>query len=163
MAGYGWDEYDVRQGGRQTIHDAGNKLDLTTEFVKFPGGQNGGSWGIRVKGAPREDAPPRLMTTIIFYGFMEGLGDLGIANEPNSLGYEGTVTMQGQTFELGDFTIDITAGPETNQHPPRTHDAYGSKPLDRTMVASFQAPDEVIWQTKRTSYQFITMIMEIMY
>ncbi|MCJ1420778.1 Processing alpha glucosidase I [Xylographa parallela] len=148
MAGYGWDEYDVRHGGRQIIHDAGNKLDLTTEFVKFPGGQNGGSWGLRVKGTPREDAPSRLMSTIIFYASMEGLGTLAVDNEPSELGYEGTVTLKGQANGLGDFTIDITAGPDTNQHPPRTHDAYGSKPLDRTLVASFQAPEEAIWQTK---------------
>ena len=149
MAGYGWDEYDVRQGGRQTIHDAGNKIDLTTEFVKVPGGKHGGSWGVRVKGTPREDAPAHLMTTVIFYGSMEGFGSLEIENEPDDLGYEGTVTMQGQTTELGDFKIDITTGPDSNRHPPVTHKAYGSKPLDRTMVASFQVPEEAIWQTKR--------------
>ena len=149
MAGYGWDEYDTREGGRQTIHDSGNKVDLTTEFVKFPGGQHGGSWGVRVKGTPREDAPPRLMTTVIFYGAVEGLGRLSITNEPSDLGYEGTVSMQGQVEGLGDFTIDITAGPDTNLHPPEMHDSYGSKPLDRTIVASFQVPEEAMWQTKR--------------
>ena len=151
MAGYGWDEYDVRQGGRQTVHDAGNQLDLSTEFVKFPGGEHGGSWGVRIKGVPREDAPERLMTTLIFYTSMEGLGRVGVSNEPSDLGYEGTVTFNGQTNELGDFTIDITAGPDTNKHPPRTHETYGSKPLDRTMVASFQVPEEAIWQTARKS------------
>ena len=151
MAGYGWDEYDVRQGGRQTIHDAGNQLDLTTEFVKFPGGEQGGSWGVRIKGVPREDAPEQLMTTVIFYASMEGLGRVGVSNEPSDLGYEGTVTFNGQTNELGDFTIDVTAGPDTNKHPPRTHETYGNKPLDRTMVASFQVPEEAIWQTARKS------------
>jgi mannosyl-oligosaccharide glucosidase len=150
MAGYGWDEYDVRQGGRQTIHDAGNKLDLTTEFVKFPGGEHGGSWGTRIKGTPREDAPEHLMTTVIFYASMEGLGRLGVSNEPSNIGYEATVTLSGQTGKLGEFKIDITAGPDTNRHPPRTHQAYGNKPLDRTHIASFVAPEEAIWQTKRT-------------
>ena len=149
MAGYGWDEYDVRQGGRQTIHDAGNKIDITTEFVKFPGGEHGGSWGVRVKGTPREDAPEHLMSTVVFYASMEGLGSLGVANEPDELGYEGIVTMEGQTSELGKFNIDITPGPDSNAHPPATHETYGSKPLDRTMVASFQVPDEALWQTKR--------------
>lgn len=151
MAGYGWDEYDVRQGGRQTIHDAGNKLDLTTEFVKFPGGEHGGSWGVRIKGTPREDAPPRLMSTVIFYASIDGFGRLAVANEPNELGYEDDVTLRGKTMDLGEFTIDITAGPDTNKHPPRTHDTYASKPLDRTMVASFEVPEEAMWQTKRRS------------
>lgn len=41
MAGYGWEEYDVRTGGKQVIHDQGNKIDITTEFVKVEGGTNG--------------------------------------------------------------------------------------------------------------------------
>ena len=153
MAGYGWDEYDVRLGGRQTIHDAGNQLDLTTEFVKFPGGNHGGSWGVRVKGKPREGAPENLVSTVVFYGTMEGLGSLGVDNEPDPLGFEGTVTLNGQTPELGDFKIDITEGPETNAHPQTTHDVYASKPLDRTLASSLQAPAEGLWQAKGLLFQ----------
>ena len=162
MAGYGWDEYDVRHGGRQTIHDAGNSIDITTEFVKIPGGQHGGSWGVRVRGTPRDDAPPRLMTTVIFYAAMEGFGSIGVANEEDDLGYEGTVTLEGQSNELGEFKIDITEGPKTNSHPPPSHAAYRDKPLDRTMVASFQVPEEAIWQTKREYMSsYISMIQRI--
>ena len=150
MAGYGWEEYDVRDGGRQTIYDDGNKVDITTEFVKFPGGRHGGSWGVRVRGTPREDAPAQLMSTVIFYTAMEGFGSLEVANERNKLGLEGTVTFDGQSTELGEFKLDITEGPSTNMHPPATHDSYTEKPLDRTMVASFQVPEEAMWQTKRT-------------
>ncbi|MCJ1368496.1 Processing alpha glucosidase I [Acarospora aff. strigata] len=148
MAGYGWDEYDVRDGGRQTIHDAGNNVDITTEFIKIPGGRHGGSWGVRIRGTPREDAPPNLKTTVIFYTAMEGLGSLEIANDKDSLGIEGTVTITGQTAELGDFKIDVTEGPESNMHPPPTHPSSQEKRLDRTMVASFEVPEEAIWQTK---------------
>lgn len=154
MAGYGWDEYDVREGGRQIIHDAGNNIDITTEFIKIPGGSHGGSWGVRIKGTPRDDAPPDLKSTVIFYTAMEGLGSLEIANNKDPLGLEGTVTVKGQTAELGDFNIAITEGPESNMHPPPTHASYQDKPLDRTMVASFQVPEEAIWQTKRTSRIF---------
>ena len=154
MAGYGWDEYDVRDGGRQTIHDAGNNVDITTEFIKIPGGRHGGSWGVRIRGTPREDAPPNLKTTVIFYTAMEGLGSLEIANDKDSLGIEGTVTITGQTAELGDFKIDVTEGPESNMHPPPTHPSSQEKRLDRTMVASFEVPEEAIWQTKRRSLTF---------
>lgn len=45
MAGYGWEEYDVRTGGKQVIRDQGNHIDITTEFVKVEGGENGmGFW-----------------------------------------------------------------------------------------------------------------------
>ena len=156
MAGYGWDEYDVRQGGRQTIHDAGNKVDIITEFVKFPGGDHGGGWGARIKGTPREDAPEDLKTTVIFSAAIEGLGSLEVANEPDGLGIEGTVTLQGMTPELGEFKIDITPGPDTNQHPPAVHETYADKPLDRTMVASLQLPVEALWQTKG-SFAFLSV------
>ena len=149
MAGYGWEEYDARQGGRQIIHDSGNNIDLTTEFVKFPGGDHGGSWGVRVKGTPRADAPERLTTTVIFHAAMEGLGSLEVENEVDVLGYEGVVTLKGESTGLGHFDVDITPGPKTNKHPTSTHDSYTNKPLDRTLVASFQAPEEHLWQSKR--------------
>ncbi|MCJ1462541.1 Processing alpha glucosidase I [Pseudocyphellaria aurata] len=148
MHGYGWDEYDVRYGGRQIIHDAGNSLDITTEFVKIPGGQHGGSWGVRIKGRPREDAPERLMTTMIFYAAMEGFGSLSVKNEPNELGVEGSVTLDGSSGELGSFTLEVTEGPGSNRHPPPNHPSYAAKPLDRTMVASLQVPEEQLWQAK---------------
>lgn len=154
MAGYGWDEYDVRQGGRQTIHDAGNSIDLTTEFAKIPGGEHGGSWGVRIKGEPREDSPPRQLTTLVFYAAMEGFGSLSVENEPDDLGIEGSVNLVGSSNELGDFTMEITEGPSSNAHPPATHKSYAEKPLDRTMVASIQTSDETIWQAKRRSLSY---------
>jgi mannosyl-oligosaccharide glucosidase len=41
MAGYGWEEYDVRTGGSQLIRDQENKIDIQTQFVKVEGGENG--------------------------------------------------------------------------------------------------------------------------
>lgn len=148
MAGYGWDEYDVRQGGRQTIHDAGNSIDITTEFVKIPGGKHGGSWAVRVKGTPREDAPSRLISTVLFYAGMEGFGNLNVVNEQDDLGIEGTVKMEGSSNELGGFKLEITDGPDTNMHPPSTHASYAEKPSDRSLVSSLQVEDGVMWQAK---------------
>ncbi|PGH09954.1 hypothetical protein AJ79_05570 [Helicocarpus griseus UAMH5409] len=148
MAGYGWDEYDIRKGGRQTIHDAGNTLDLTIDFIKVPGGNNGGNWGARIKGTPRADAPPDQATTLVFYTGMEGLGNLQFANKVDPLGYKGDVKFTGSTADLGDFAIDITAGPESNEHPPRSCAAYDEKPLDRTMVTGLQFPQDILWQAK---------------
>ena len=148
MAGYGWDEYDVRHGGRQTVHDAGNSIDITTEFVKIPGGKHGGSWGVRVKGTPREDAPPRLISTVLFYAGMEGFGSLEVQNESNDLGIEGAITVKGSSEELGEFTLEVTEGPDINSHPPASHKSYADKPLDRTMVDSLQVPGENLWQAK---------------
>ncbi|KAL4905315.1 hypothetical protein BDW74DRAFT_21357 [Aspergillus multicolor] len=149
MAGYGWDEYDVRKGGRETIHDAGNSLDLTIDFIKVPGGQHGGSWAARVKGVPRDDALPDQPTTVVFYASMDGLGSLGVATESDDpRGFEGEVKLNGYTTELGDFSIDVTTGPQSNEHPEFDHPSYDDKPLDRTIVSSFAVPPEHTWQSK---------------
>ena len=155
MAGYGWDEYDARAGGRQTIHDAGNFLDLTTDFVKIPGGSHGGSWGVRVKGVPRKDAPKNLVTAVVFSASMEGIGSLLVDNDPDPQGFDGTVTLKGETLELGSFQVDITRGPKSNKHPPKQHETWNNKPLDRTMVASLQVPEEVLWQSKPLFFQHV--------
>jgi mannosyl-oligosaccharide glucosidase len=149
MAGYGWDEYDIRKGGRQTIHDTGNSLDLTIDFIKVPGGQHGGSWAARVRGIPREDGSPDQPTSIVFYATLEGLGNLGVATESGPIGYQGDVKLMGYTTELGDFSIDVTAGPETNEHPEHGHPSYEDKPLDRTLVSSSTIAPENLWQVKR--------------
>jgi mannosyl-oligosaccharide glucosidase len=159
MAGYGWEEYDIRNGGRQTIHDAGNTVDLTIDFVKTPGNSEGGNWAARIKGEPREDAPDQLMTTVVFYAGMDGLGSLEFTNEQDDLGQEGTVTLQGRTADLGDFRIDITRGPDTNAAPKHQHPSWDSKPLDRTMTSSMQVPSDALWQAK--SILFTSMKNEV--
>ncbi|PYH48176.1 mannosyl-oligosaccharide glucosidase [Aspergillus saccharolyticus JOP 1030-1] len=149
MAGYGWDEYDIRKGGRQTIHDEGNALDMTINFIKVPGGQHGGSWAARVKGVPRENGSPDQSTTVVFYTGMEGLGNLGVTIESEDpRGFEGDVKLTGYTSDLGAFSIDVTAGPGSNDHPENDHPSYDEKPLDRTLVSSLALNPEQLWQTK---------------
>ncbi|KAF2084351.1 glycoside hydrolase family 63 protein [Saccharata proteae CBS 121410] len=151
MAGYGWDEYDARTGGRQTIHDAGNQLDLTTEFVKVPGGPHGGNWAVRVRGVPREDAPKDLKTTVVLAATLEGLGSLNVVGgAEDGLGFEEDVRFEGQSGDLGEFAVEVTKG--KGDHPEKSHPLYAEKPLDRTMVKSFQVPDEVIWQSKQVVF-----------
>ncbi|BCR88942.1 mannosyl-oligosaccharide glucosidase [Aspergillus chevalieri] len=148
MAGYGWDEYDIREGGRQTIHDAGNSIDLTIDFVKVPGGENGGNWGARIKGVPREDGYDDQPMSLVFYAGLEGEGNIEVANEGDDLGFTGDVNLKGSTPGLGGFSVDVTTGPESNQHPEHDHPTYEDKPLDHTLVASVTMPPGNVWQTK---------------
>ncbi|KAF7571971.1 glucosidase I [Pyrenophora tritici-repentis] len=82
MARYGWTAYDTREGGRQIIEDVGNKINLTTEFVKYSEGQSAGNWGLRIRGIPRSGAGPDQKTTVVFYVDIElahpVLGSAGI-------------------------------------------------------------------------------------
>lgn len=147
LDGYGWDEYDVRSGGRQTIHDPANRIDITTEFIKFPGGEHGGSWGARIKGTLREDSDPKQRTTVIWYNTLEGIGmlDAGISDEEET-GILGDVVMKGETPDLGTFEVRITKG--KGDHPETGHPSELEKPLDRTLVHSGSVPEEALWQAK---------------
>ena len=148
MAGYGWQEYDARNGGRQVIRDTGNKIDLTIDFVKVPGGQHGGSWAARIKGTPREDAPATLVTTLIFYAGMEGLGELGF----NEIETDGdAVVLHGETGDLGAFDITFEDSSE-NMLPHKTHPAWDSKPLDRPLLCSMHVPVDALWQAKNIAF-----------
>ncbi|PNS14449.1 hypothetical protein CAC42_3735 [Sphaceloma murrayae] len=154
MAGYGWDSYDPRLGGTQTIKDAGNGIDITTDFVKFPDrGGNGGSWGAKIKGTLRPDSPPTTKSTVVFSLGLEGFGSLeaeDIEGDVEDQGYEGDVTFKGQTNDLGDFTIRVTEG--AGDHP--THPFQGKRLdlLERTRVHSLQVPDAAIWQAKQVMF-----------
>ncbi|CAG8386505.1 unnamed protein product [Penicillium salamii] len=147
MAGYGWDEYDIRKGGRETIHDTENNLDLTIDFIKVPGGQHGGSWGFRVKGTP-SDGDPHQPTSMVFYSTLEGFGQLGVESESTGNGIEGDVKLEGSSMELGDFTIEVTNGPSNNAHPRFEHQSSKDKPLERSIVSSVSFPEEQLWQAK---------------
>lgn len=154
MAGYGWDEYDARNGGRQTIHDVENKIDITTDFIKVPGGEHGGNWGARISGKPRPGEPTDTKTTVVFAVNMEGFGGLNLESELDPLGYEGSITFKGMTNELGDFRLEVTDGPKSNAHPFVEHPAAQGKPMDRTLVNSLAVPPDAVWQTKRESMHF---------
>ena len=151
MEGYGWEEYDTRKGGRQVIHDQGNKIDLTIDFVKIPGGSSGGSWAARVKGTKREDAHANIVTTLLFYAGMEGFGELGFAEGTPNSGVDGPVTIHGNTAQLGAFDIEIVDGPD-NKLPYKTHPSWDAKPLDVTLTQSFTVPANEIWRGKEIAF-----------
>jgi len=102
---YTWTQYDPREGGVQEIKDSENNVKITTEFLKVPGGKNGGSWAARIKGEPMDACERRQMNSIfgdegshatefptvkpmytstVFYSGLEGLGGLEMQNEPIS-------------------------------------------------------------------------------
>jgi len=56
---YTWTQYDPREGGVQEIKDSQNNVKITTEFLKVPGGKNGGSWAARIKGEPMDTCEQR--------------------------------------------------------------------------------------------------------
>lgn len=157
MAGYGWERYDPRHGGVQTIHDAGNQIDITTSFFKETGegsGDKGGNWGVRIKGVPRADAPEDLKSTVVFYASTEGQGlnnrlEVKNADDLQDGGFDGDVVLQGENLGLGEYKIVVKGDEGTeNKHPSHTHPSGSDKDLGKTLVKSSTVPEDAIWQTK---------------
>ncbi|EFZ04399.1 glycoside hydrolase family 63 protein [Metarhizium robertsii ARSEF 23] len=149
--GYGWDEYDARSGGIQTIHDKGNKIDITTSFSKIPGGSNGGSWAVRIKGKLHEDAPADHKTVVYYYIAQEGKGELAAQGEGDELGYKGDATFIGNSEALGDYKIVVTEG--SGKYPAGDHEISASRPGDVTLVHSAEVSEDAIWQAVPLLFQ----------
>jgi len=148
MAGYGWDEFDTRRGGIQSIHDAENKIDIITSFVKVPGGSHGGSWAARIKGQLRDDAPEDLKTMMVLYVTQEGDGSILETDTPtdDERGFDGDVTLKGRSEALGDFKLVVTKG--SGDHPTSDHAFSEHRDLERTVVQSLTMPEDFLWQAK---------------
>ncbi|KAK3326310.1 glycoside hydrolase family 63 protein [Apodospora peruviana] len=148
MKGYGWNEYDTRRGGVQSIHDIENGIDITTSFVKVPGGAHGGSWAARIKGELNDDAPKDRKTIVILYVTQEGgLGsELEAVEGDNEHGYEDDVTLKGASDALGKYKLVVTKGAGTQ--PTSDHTLSQFRGPGQTVVQSLTLPDEVVWQAK---------------
>ncbi|KAF4120803.1 mannosyl-oligosaccharide glucosidase [Geosmithia morbida] len=156
--GYGWDEYDPRVGGVQTIHDDGNHLDISTSWVKVPGGTHGGSWAVRIKGVPQEGAPADVKTNVYYYIAQEGDGvseerQLAAVGEGGELGFDGDVSFKGRSEALGDFKVTVTKG--EGRHPTTKHPLSDKLKLsgDTSVVNSMDANDNIQWQAKPVVFQ----------
>lgn len=144
--GYGWDQFDARTGGIQTIHDEGNKLDITTAFVKIPGGNHGGSWAVRVTGTPRENAPDDLKTMVYYYIGQDGDGKLEVKGKGSKFGFEDDVTLEGKSKALGDYKLVVTKG--EGHHPAGEHKLSETRRGDTTLVCTQDLDEDKVWQAK---------------
>jgi mannosyl-oligosaccharide glucosidase len=54
LKSYTWTEHDLREGGIQLLKDGSNNIEVTTEWLKVPGGEHGGSWAARISGKPMD-------------------------------------------------------------------------------------------------------------
>ncbi|KAL0085821.1 glycoside hydrolase [Phycomyces blakesleeanus] len=113
--GYGYNKHDGRNYAKQTINDGPSNIAITTEFIKIPGGQHGGDWGVRVRGKPMDD-DVETITSVMFSLALEGEGSMDIVSKLSPEGLVSPVRLEGDTPELGDFEIHIVDGP-SNEHP----------------------------------------------
>lgn len=151
---YTWTEYDAREGGVQVIKDSFNNVQITTEFLKIPGGNHGGSWAARVKGKPMDPNRVSRISTIFYMG-LEGVGGLEMETDEDENGLEGPVVFSGTSVDLDEFTIRIVDGPESTLVNDGVHrDAFAHR-AGKTHFAGYRVPPGNIWQAKEFIMQSI--------
>ncbi|KAF2471559.1 glycoside hydrolase [Lindgomyces ingoldianus] len=152
MDGYDWTAYDTRKGGTQTIRDAENMVDITTEFVKKYEGQTAGNWALRVRGTPRDVATAGLRTSVVFYVAMEKMDTcpecrLEAATEKKGSGDDLTVEAVDIHVKhpgLGASVIHIT-GLKSTERADRPNNT-GTH--ENTFVNSMNTTEDMLWQSK---------------
>ncbi|KAI0362709.1 glycoside hydrolase [Trametes cingulata] len=144
---YTWTEYDAREGGEQVIKDGVNNVKITTQFLKVPGGEHGGSWAARIKGEPINLGLPSRISPIFYIG-LEGLGGLDMENVEDENGLKGPITFTGSTPELDDFTIRIVDGPGNTLIREGPHASAFEHKLGKTHFLGARVPPGSVWQAK---------------
>ncbi|KAB5596477.1 Mannosyl-oligosaccharide glucosidase [Ceratobasidium theobromae] len=147
LTGYTWTEHDLREGGVQVLKDLPNNLELTTEWLKFPGGKHGGSWAARIKGKPL-DPNQVSRNSLIFYVGLEGLGGVNLETEEREDGYETATELSGVTPELGDFSMKIIDGPNNVYVTQGMHSEVFARTAGKTHITALPVQPGNIWQAK---------------
>ncbi|PCH38371.1 glycoside hydrolase family 63 protein [Wolfiporia cocos MD-104 SS10] len=147
LNGYTWTEYDAREGGVQVIKDAPNNVVITTEFLKVPGGEHGGSWAARIKGEPLNPTLPSRISTIFYIG-LEGLGGLDMETEEDENGLEEPVKYSGSTPDLDDFTLRVVDGPNNEAVSAGPYASDFAPRIGKTHFIGLRVQPGTVWQTR---------------
>ncbi|KAI0831044.1 glycoside hydrolase [Trametes gibbosa] len=147
LGGYSWTEYDAREGGEQVIRDGLNNVKITTQFLKVPGGEHGGSWAARIKGEPINPSTPSRISPIFYIG-LEGFGGIEMETEEDENGIDGTVSFTGSTPELDEFAIRIVEGPQNTLITEGPHANAFRQKLGKTHFLGARVPPGSVWQAK---------------
>ncbi|CAI6338254.1 unnamed protein product [Periconia digitata] len=140
---HGWDVYDSRRGGIQSIYDKSSDMMIKTSFVKTSAGPGAGNWALRITGNTTGSKSKGQKTRMIFYvGKEDGCKECVLeaaASQQGQDGYVETVNIHSEHPELGTAEIRI----------PRPFDVDGSAKPGYTAVKSLQVPKEKsIWEAK---------------
>ncbi|KAJ8078522.1 Processing alpha glucosidase I [Marasmius tenuissimus] len=148
---YTWTKF-TREGGTQVIEDALNNVQITTEFLRVPGGDHGGSWAARIKGKPLDASRPSRVSTIFYFG-LEGIGGLEMETDEDEDGLEGPISYSGSTPELDDFVIRVVDGPNNVAVTEGPGAQQFEDRIGKTHFLGVTVPSGNIWKAKEIIFQ----------
>ncbi|KAM3162663.1 Cwh41p [Lachancea thermotolerans] len=146
---YGYELYDPRIGGKETIIDRENNLNLTIHFVKSKDGEN---WAVRVSGSPL-DSSKLSASSLVVYLSQNGPGGR-LESEHGKTSTEKRIELKGSAPELGDYeiTIEDISGQHYKRGPALGPDIDGSK----TSHMSLTVPDDQVWKARDIFQSLLT-------
>ncbi|XP_047039261.1 mannosyl-oligosaccharide glucosidase [Helicoverpa zea] len=100
LATYGWLRHDGVTFGEQLITD--NPHNITTSFIKTPGGEHGGHWTVRINVTTKGNA--KVPFVLIWYGALDE--SLGAAAPHSRIWYEDG-SILGHTPQLHNFRVNL--------------------------------------------------------
>ncbi|KAH7107468.1 glycoside hydrolase family 63 protein [Auriculariales sp. MPI-PUGE-AT-0066] len=163
MDTYTWTRYDPREGGIEIVKDRKNNLDLRIEWLKVPGGEFGGSWAVRVKGAPL-DSGRAMRASMMWYHGLEGLGRFDMDTEPHQHGITGDVHFSGSSPSLGDFALRFVENEDNVYITNGAHVEVFQDAIGKTQFVGTPAPEHTMWKAKdvlqNTIYKTAQRVLE---
>ncbi|KAG8906849.1 Processing alpha glucosidase I [Tulasnella sp. 408] len=154
LAGYTWTEHDPREGGVQVLKDPKLNLELTTEVLKFPGGEHGGSWATRIKGRPLNPSKPMKVSMISYQG-IEGLGSLEMETAADSNGLAGEIMFSGESADLGKFKLRRVESSNSQILTEGEHAETFEARNGKTHFMGRMVPDGGLWRAKDIVFKAI--------
>eukprot|EP00026_Physarum_polycephalum_P001358 Phypoly_transcript_01359.p1 GENE.Phypoly_transcript_01359~~Phypoly_transcript_01359.p1 ORF type:complete len:805 (+),score=137.01 Phypoly_transcript_01359:1030-3444(+) len=151
---YGWMKHDGKNYGKQEIEDPTNKVTLNTEFIKYPGGKNGGEWALKIKGVPSAGAKPGKTLSLMYYVAAEDpTVDLKLSARSGGKkkGIEGDAFIKGKSKELGDFIFVMQDEQGNTYHTTPDVPHVSSKYLPEYEKAHYlgvESTPEKAWKVK---------------
>ncbi|KAI8099053.1 glycoside hydrolase [Halteromyces radiatus] len=142
LTGYGYHKHNGRSFAQQKLNDGPSNIEITTEFIKVPGGRYGGDWAVRIRGQPIHPHVPSTTSAFFYFG-LEGAGSMDIVSKVSSKGLASPVKLEGDTPDLGDFEIEIVDG-TSNQSPQDGID----QDLSKTQWIGLTVPEGNVWRAK---------------
>ncbi|KNE71673.1 hypothetical protein AMAG_16227 [Allomyces macrogynus ATCC 38327] len=142
---YGYHVHDGREYALQHLNDTANNLRFTTEVIKRPGGQHGGDWVARIRGEPLDPTQP-MSTSFLFYAGLDGNGKGHGLPTRDASGQH--LLLNGESNELGEFSVFLCVDPKSAIPPPFSNPALGDQSWETPRFATFSLPKNNVWKIK---------------
>ncbi|CCK70114.1 mannosyl-oligosaccharide glucosidase KNAG_0D03680 [Huiozyma naganishii CBS 8797] len=142
---FSWEQYDPRIGGRESIIDEENNLNLTVSFVKTDDFKN---WVVRVNGSALDPTKEGAASMVVYMNQNSGAKNQDSSYLSLRQQTGNNLQFEGQSGELGRYQVSINDNKGSYFHNESLNTMETASGADCSKVShvSMTVPDEEIWQ-----------------